>query len=143
MQPIARRRFLELTVVSAGAVFGPVACGSNGPEIGLDPAQVFPQSVASGDPRPTSVVLWTRVVDSDRATEDLSLSLEVAQDSAFTMLVPLDGAASRKLIAKAEFDHCVKTRLEGLAPGTQYYYRFRYTSAGRSGTSNTGRTKTA
>jgi alkaline phosphatase D len=144
MQPFPRRRFLELTLVSAGAVFGPVACGSvDSSARSLEQALTFPQSVASGDPRPTSVVLWTRVVDADSPDDDLSLILDVATDEAFSQRVTLDGAASSSLTAKAEFDHCVKTRVDGLSPGTTYYYRFRYAKNGASTNSRVGRTKTA
>jgi alkaline phosphatase D len=143
MQAIPRRRFLELTVISAGAVFGPVACSSDAPTRTLEQTRLFPQSVASGDPRPQSVVLWTRVVDADRASEDLDLRLEVALDQAFSMPVTLDGAASRTLTAEAAFDHCVKARVDGLMPGTVYYYRFSYESGGASVHSRTGTTKTA
>jgi phosphodiesterase/alkaline phosphatase D-like protein len=45
----------------------------------------FPQSVASGDPRPDSVVLWTRV-DSPTDEEPKALLLEVATD--VTMSLP-------------------------------------------------------
>jgi len=143
MQPFPRRRFLELTLVSAGAVLGAVACGSEASAGDLDPALVFPQSLASGDPRPTSVVLWTRVVDSARADADLELSLELATDAAFTQRVSLDGEASRKLRALAAFGHCVKTRVEGLTPGTEYFYRFSYSRDGLRATTRVGRTKTA
>jgi alkaline phosphatase D len=143
MQDIPRRRFLELTVISAGAIFGPVACSSEGQARALDQTRLFPQSVASGDPRPESVVLWTRVVDSERVSDDLELNLEVALDEGFSTRLMLDGAASRKLTALADFDHCVKTRVDGLTPGTLYYYRFSYENAGSTVRSRTGRTKTA
>ena len=50
-------------------------------------AQMFPQSVASGDPRPDSVVLWTRVVPADPGGMPRSLDLEVAADVAFQDVV--------------------------------------------------------
>src|SRR6188768_3288619 len=143
MRDLPRRRFLELTLISAGAALGSVACGADESARSVDPEQIFPQSLASGDPRPTSVVLWTRVVDSERVQADLELSLELATDEAFTQLVSLDGAASRRLLALAEFDHCVKTRVEGLTPGTEYFYRFSYVRAGARATTRVGRTKTA
>ena len=40
--------------------------------------------------------------------------------------------ASRSLRALAAFDHCVKTRVDGLQPSTQYFYRFSYVSRWRS-----------
>lgn len=143
MRPLPRRRFLELTLVSAGALLGPVACGSEASAGDLDAGRVFPQSLASGDPRPTSVVLWTRVVDSEHPDADLELSLELAADAAFTQRVSLDGAASRTLRALAAFDHCVKTRVDGLMPGTEYFYRFSYARDGARATTRVGRTKTA
>jgi alkaline phosphatase D len=143
MLAFPRRRFLELTLVSAGAAFGPVACGSDDSVGDADATRFFPQSLASGDPRPTSVVLWTRVVDDARADEDLDLSLELATDAGFTQRVSLDGAVSRKLRARAAFDHCVKTRVDGLSPGTEYFYRFSYAGDGARATTRIGRTKTA
>ena len=143
MPPFPRRRFLEITLVSAGTLLGPVACSSDTTAGDLNSSRVFPQSVASGDPRPTSVVLWTRVVDSARAAADLQLTLELSKDEAFAQLVSLDGASSRPLQALAELDHCVKTRVTGLEPGTTYYYRFSYEQGGARAVSRTGRTKTA
>ena len=143
MRRLPRRRFLELTLVSAGAALGTVACAADPSARQLDPDRVFPQSLASGDPRPTSVVLWTRVVDGARAGADLELSLELSRDEDFTELVSLDGAASRTLHALADFDHCVKTRVEGLTPGTEYFYRFSYSHAEARATTRVGRTKTA
>jgi alkaline phosphatase D len=143
MRALPRRRFLELTLVSAGAALGSVACGSQASADLHSGQTFFPQSLASGDPRPTSVVLWTRVVDSERPNADLALFLELATDEAFTQLVSLDGAASRSLQALAEFDHCVKTRVTGLDPGTEYFYRFSYDHGGARERTRIGRTKTA
>jgi alkaline phosphatase D len=143
MHALPRRRFLELTLVSAGAVLGPVACSSGDSARTLDADLLFPQSVASGDPRPSSVVLWTRLTDPALPSSDLFFTLELAEDEAFGQIVSLDGAASRRLVAPAAFDHCVKTRVQGLKPGTFYYYRFSYENAGVRGSSRVGRTKTA
>ena len=102
----------------------------------------FPQSVASGDPRPGSVVLWTRVADAERPGADLEVELEVALDQGFTQLVPVDGEERRALRAEAVFDHCVKARIQGL-PATTYYYRFVYVKDGARMVSRVGRTRTA
>ncbi len=145
MRTLPRRRFLELTLISAGAVLGPVttACSSDASPAPADTSPLFPQSLASGDPRPGSVVLWTRVVDAAQPNADLPLTLEVAEDEAFTQIVSLDDAPSRTLTALAAFDHCVKTRVQGLKPGTFYYYRFTYDNGGVTGRTRVGRTKTA
>lgn len=102
---------------------------------------IFPQSVASGDPTSDSVVLWTRVVDPDRLNEDLTVSLEVATDATFGNIVH----TRTNLRARATHDHCVKVRVSGLQPYTFYYYRFRYDreSPPASFSSRVGRTKTA
>ncbi|MFT7625838.1 MAG: alkaline phosphatase D, partial [Myxococcota bacterium] len=148
-----RREFLRGTLVTAGALaVGPVGCGSD--DETLDPARTltegsafFPQSVASGDPRESSVVLWTRLLDptaSDLNLDlDLALELEVSLDEAFAELIVLSDSA-RSLTAKSAADGCVKVHLADLQPGTHYYYRFVYASSdGSFYTSRTGRTKTA
>jgi alkaline phosphatase D len=161
-----RRTFLRATLVTAGSMV--VGCGDDesgtdagisdagddsGADIGMDTevdvargrpledgSAFFPQSVASGDPKPNSVILWTRVKD---ATNDIVLELEVALDDRFTQLVTLDGEASMEVVAQAAFDHCVKVRLTGLDSATHYYYRFIHTSDGTEYGSKTGRAKTA
>ncbi|WP_437934927.1 alkaline phosphatase D family protein [Sorangium sp. So ce341] len=152
-----RRDFLRATLVTAGAVVVPTACSEDEGVAGACDAHeddaYFPQSVASGDPRPDSVVLWTRLVDSQQ-TADVSLALVIALDEAFTQLVTLTptsssaatvGSTSTRLsvIARAEFDHCVKVKVSGLSPGTTYYYRFYYTTGDGCVSSRVGRTRTA
>ncbi|WP_437630895.1 alkaline phosphatase D family protein [Sorangium sp. So ce854] len=152
-----RRDFLRATLVTAGSVVVPTACseeeGLPGACDVLEDDSFFPQSVASGDPKPDSVVLWTRVVDGDRKT-DLAVALVVALDEAFTQLVELkptssnvaataSGSARVPVTARAEFDYCVKVKVSGLSPGTTYYYRFYYTTGQGCFSSRVGRTKTA
>lgn len=103
-------------------------------------AQFFPQSVASGDPRPSSVVVWTRVESTDPTTE---LRLQVARDESFTELVALNGVPELTLVASSDHDHCIKARLTDLSPGQTYYYRFLFERDGVVYGSQTGRTRTA
>ena len=98
-------------------------------------ASSFPQSVASGDPAPDSVVLWTRLAPIAGEQGDAPVSLEVATDPGFSASV----IQRRELLARAEHDHCVKVRVSGLDPRTTYYYRFLHNGE----VSPTGRTKTA
>ena len=107
-----------------------------------DGTAFFPQSLASGDPKPDSVILWTRVSDSD-TSGDLELKLQLALDETFTEVLELDGGSSMTLAAEAAFDHCVKVRLTGLDAATVFWYRFIYEKDGSSYVSRTGRTKTA
>lgn len=140
---LPRRQFLSLAVTSAGALLGASACGSSDGSSGGSTSPFFPQSVASGDPRSGSVVLWTRVVDPDRASEDLELELEISLDAAFGQVLALDGQSVRSVLAEARYDHAVRIRVDGLMPATHYYYRFSYESSGGRVTSRVGRTKTA
>ncbi|WP_437928867.1 alkaline phosphatase D family protein [Sorangium sp. So ce291] len=145
---LKRRDFLRATLVTAGALVVP-ACGDPeavNPVIPVntereltDGSELFPQSVASGDPRPDSVVLWARVQDGEG---DLDLEVEVATDAEFTQQVALD-AGQAKVKALARHDHCVKVKVRGLAAGTVYHYRFIYVKGDKGYVSRVGRTKTA
>jgi alkaline phosphatase D len=144
MVRLERRDFLRAIAVVAGP---PIltACGDGESTTSPAPdvARYFPQSVASGDPRPTSVVLWTRAVDPSRAGEDVVVTLVVATDPALEHVVSIAGAASLEILAAAEHDGCIKIRVEGLAPATSYYYRFTLDANGERVSSHTGRTRTA
>ncbi|MFT5433105.1 MAG: alkaline phosphatase D, partial [Myxococcota bacterium] len=102
----------------------------------------FPQSLASGDPKPASVVLWTRVWDTD-AGDSVDLRLQVALDVDFEQLVTLDGGSEMVLTAKKASDFCVKVILGSLTAATTYYYRFIHTRGEIEYTTRTGRTRTA
>lgn len=102
----------------------------------------FRQSVASGDPTPTTVILWTRVDDPDDAG-DLSIALQLAADEQFASRLTVAGSEELSVIAEAAFDRCVKVRLEGLQPDTVVFYRFVYRRPDGAYVSRTGRTRTA
>jgi len=141
MTRLARRDFLRAIVVVAGPPLA-AACGSKS-EAPEPSSNHFPQSVASGDPRPTSVVLWTRVFDELQADADLTLELVVALDEALEQPVTLGGAGAYPIIAQAGADGCVKVRVDGLTPATTYYYQFTYVNGTERSTSRVGRTRTA
>jgi len=127
---VNRRESLQV-IAGAGAVLSQVG-GADEARAQAAPADsaVFAHGVASGDPDPTSVVLWTRVT-TDAASE--TVRWEVAGEPEFQSIVA-DGEAT----AAAERDHTVKVVVDGLAPGTTYYYRF----ALGDQTSRVGRTRT-
>ncbi|RKH04587.1 metallophosphatase [Corallococcus carmarthensis] len=136
--PFKRRTFLQAVVaVAATTTFG---CSDDAetPDASAG-SPYFPQSLASGDPRPDSVVLWVRVEDSARAGDNLPLRLEVSTAADFKTLV-LD---KTDLTALAEHDHAVKVKVTGLSARTTYYYRFSYEKDGQRHTTRTGRTRTA
>lgn len=136
-----RREFLRLTgTFFAAATLSGVACGGDDaptPDAGTDAPTTgvidFPQGLASGDPRETSVVLWTRAVRTAGGSEPISLTVEVASDAAFTTIV-----VQQTVQALAAVDHTVRVVVTGLAADTIYYYRF---VAGLDSIS--GRTRTA
>jgi len=146
---LGRRAFLRATLVTAGAVslsgLAAPGCAKDDPDDGplLDGADYFPQSVASGDPRPDSVILWTRVEDAELADDDAELQLELSADAEFTSPLELEGTARTLVPAQAQFDRCAKAKVRGLTPATTYYYRFIHTRADGRYVSPVGRTKTA
>ncbi|SHN75171.1 alkaline phosphatase D family protein [Cryptosporangium aurantiacum] len=144
--PLPRRRFLAL-VGSAGAGFlGPALVGADGVRAGVPsraatvvPAGVFTLGVASGDPLPDGVVLWTRL--APRPTEGggmperpVPVRWEVAADERFRTIVKAGTAT-----AHASAAHSVHVDVRGLRPAADYFYRFRVGSQA----SPVGRTRTA
>ena len=96
------------------------------------PEGLFSHGVASGDPLLDAVILWTRLSpDEDGVVEAF---FEVALDPEFGMRVAADYIDS-----VPDRDQTIKLDVEGLSPGTTYYYRF--FSLGRE--SAIGRTRTA
>ncbi len=91
------------------------------------PRETFPQSVASGGPTPTGVVLWTRIAPA-AVVEGEPLAVEVATDDDFEEHV-VQGLVPAERIGP-EYDYTVRVDLdEGLAPDTAYAYRFVYRDA--------------
>jgi len=133
--PITRRNLLGLlstgtfflTVSPAGVMASPL------------PARLsslgFPQGVASGDPRPDAVMLWTRAVPRSGAEEPVRLLLQLSKDSGFSTLL-----LEEEIQSSAERDFTVRAYVDGLAPDTQYYYRF---LGADTSASRVGRTRTA
>jgi alkaline phosphatase D len=93
----------------------------------------FDQGVASGDPRDTSVVFWTRCVRADGAAENIDVYLEVATSAAFTTVL-----AHAWLTTSADWDNTLRAKITNLPANTPLYYRF---VAGHD-TSPVGTTKT-
>lgn len=96
---------------------------------------VFPYSVASGDPRPSSVVLWTYLA-SPLDISPLMVTLEVATDDVFA-----DVVHTRQIEVDEMYGGVVKVLVDGLEPYMTYYYRFTHgqwmTRVGRTRTAPT------
>ncbi|MCC2684450.1 MAG: Alkaline phosphatase [Paenibacillaceae bacterium] len=103
-------------------------------------AYPFKLGVASGDPLPDGIVLWTRLVPNIRVAnggmpiQPATVKWEMAKDDKFQKIVK-----SGTETAIPELAHSVHVEVDGLEPATTYYYRF---TAG-SDVSPVGRTKTA
>ncbi|MFE1379784.1 alkaline phosphatase D family protein [Streptomyces sp. NPDC058740] len=134
----SRRTVVKAAAVTAVATPALVAAAS--PALAEATAPAFLHGVASGDPLPDGVLLWTRVTPSPDAVPgsgkgpDLDVSWELAEDRAFTRPV-----AAGTALATAAGDHTVKADVRGLRPATSYWFRF--TAGGVA--SPTGRTRTA
>lgn len=123
-----------------GALAGSVGLGAGSAEAGTRPRQPFAHGVASGDPLPRSVVIWTRVTPTTAATPGsgrgpaVTVTWAVAEDPGFRRVV-----ARGRTRTSAARDHTVHVDVKRLRPGTEYWYRF---GLGRR-TSRVGRTRTA
>ncbi len=102
----------------------------------------FTLGVASGDPVPDGVVLWTRLAVNPIADNGLGgmssstypVRWQVATDDKFRNVVQLGTVA-----ASAANAHSVHVEVSGLLPGRVYFYRFKLGSY----TSRIGRTRTS
>jgi alkaline phosphatase D len=141
--PATVRRRTVLATGSAGAA-GAVGATALNPSASAHAAprkaSRFRHGVASGDPLPRAVVLWTRVTPTAASLPGsgrgprVTVRWEVATDRRF-----------RDVVRRGRFstgpsrDHTVKVDVDGLQPETWYFYRFRLDGQ----TSRVGRTRTA
>ncbi|WP_399065151.1 alkaline phosphatase D family protein [Streptomyces winkii] len=135
--PLSPRRRTVAVATAASAVLLPLSNGLLGAQSDEGPA--FLHGVASGDPLPEGVLLWTRVTPSREAVPGsgkgapVHVTWEVAEDEEFATVV---ARGTEK--AHASADHTVKADVRGLRPDTSYWFRF---SAGPV-RSRAGRTRT-
>ncbi|MGH8930875.1 MAG: alkaline phosphatase D family protein [Egibacteraceae bacterium] len=102
-------------------------------------AGLFTLGVASGDPLPDGVVLWTRLAPDPlhgggMPQRTVPVEWELAVDEGF-------GRVLRRGVEQAqpEFGHSVHVEVDGLEPAAWYWYRFR----AQGEESRVGRTRTA
>lgn len=133
--PLTRRHVL------AGGLAGSLATGTT---VALDSASAtanpllsvagrvradpFTLGLASGDPTPTGVVLWTRLAVEPLAADgrggmpsrDVPVQWQIADNP--RMHRPVDRGT---VVARAAGAHSVHVEVEGLRPGREYWYRFK------------------
>jgi alkaline phosphatase D len=86
-------------------------------------ANPFALGVASGDPVPDGVLLWTRLAPDPlngggMSSEAVSVRWEVATDDAMRNVVKRGFT-----VARPDLGHSVHTEVSGLRPGAWYWYR--------------------
>src|SRR5690606_21994416 len=119
-----RREFIQKTstVLSGMGLVGPYPFFnfSNGSTDNL-----FSLGVASGDPLPDSVVLWTRLAPrplegGGMPDEPVEVQWELATDDSFAFILK-----HGTVHAVPEMGHSVHVEVFGLEPSRHYYYRFK------------------
>ena len=102
-------------------------------------AYPFSLGVASGDPLPDGIVLWTRLAPKPFDGGGMPMNIvevnwEIARDERFQSVIQKGTA-----LARPELGHSVHVEVAGLEPARDYFYRFH---AGDE-VSRIGRTRTA
>lgn len=126
----------------AGTTFGGAWAWAARPAVAGTVRDPFTLGVASGDPAPDGVVLWTRLAPDPLAEDGqggmpdrvVPVQWQVAEDERFGRVV-----AEGTELARPELGHSVHAEVAGLRAGAEYFYRFR-TGAQLS---PVGRTRTA
>src|SRR5215208_7078402 len=112
------------------------AAAGAAPPFGVDP---FSLGIASGDPTPDGIVLWTRLAPvplegGGMPPEVFGVRYELAADEDFRRIV-----RRGSIQALPEEAHTVHAEIAGLESATTYWYRFKFGTA----VSPAGRTRTA
>ncbi len=136
---IERREFLRyMAMVSAIPTIALRAEGQVTSQLRLG-GNPFTLGVASGDPQPDGVVIWTRLAPKPldgggMPNEPVDVRWEVATDEAFG-----DVVQSGVALAMPQLGHSVHVEVAGLKPHRWYFYRFHVGNE----SSPVGRTRTA
>ncbi len=111
---VSRRAVLAGAAAAAGVTVLDVRAAHAEP-VRRDP---FTLGVASGDPLPDGVVLWTRL--SPVGGRPVPVQWQVAADPRFRRIV-----RRGVTVAHPKLGHSVHVDVRGLAPAREYWYRFR------------------
>jgi len=140
-QTYDRRSVLRATgAATAGVVLATTATTVATTSTASAAAPVFAHGVASGDPLPDGILLWTRVTPTPDATPGsgvgptVNVVWEIATTPDFARV-----RARGRVSTGPDRDHTVKVDVTGLLPATTYYYRFSLDGA----VSSVGATRTA
>jgi alkaline phosphatase D len=136
---LLQRLSRQAAALALAQLFGPARAqaAARWPAGGDDP---FTLGVASGMPRPDSVVIWTRLAPRPHQPGGglpplpLAVRWELAEDEGFSL-----GLRRGEFVARPERAHSVHVQVDRLDSGRRYFYRF---IAGDAA-SPVGRTRTA
>ena len=130
----ARRQFFKKAGATASMLSFSASAASyeafNAP-FKLDNNYFFQHGLASGDPLPNAVIVWTRI---SNVSTDTLVTLHVALDKTMKNSVIVENT-----ITTESRDYTVKIDIEGLTPNTPYFYQFEVNGY----RSRVGKTKTA
>ncbi len=131
------RRSVSLATLLAASTLSASAFGAT--RLARVSGNPFYLGVASGDPRPDSVVIWTRLAretlgNTLSRNEPVTVDYEISDTAKFSVISRKGSAA-----ALPELGYSVHVDLQGLNPGKEYFYRWMIGGE----VSSVGRTKTA
>src|SRR4051812_14149449 len=113
---LSRREFARLAAAYGAALAWAGEASALAPRW-RERRDLYPEGVASGDPEPESVILWTRRPFDHGGRETLTVA--VAEDEAFRKIV-----ARAPAPVSAAADWTCRVLVGGLRPGRTYWYRF-------------------
>ncbi|CAN5388741.1 hypothetical protein BH09PSE4_BH09PSE4_22700 [soil metagenome] len=116
-----------MTMLSRRIVLGGALAGgmfAAGARAGIWKNYPFSLGVASGEPAPDGMILWTRLApmplqaDGGMPPHRVPVRWEISEDAHFSKV------RSGTAVAEPEWAHSVHVELSGLKPGRPYWYRF-------------------
>lgn len=120
---VPRRTVLKAATAATAATGASLAAATTGARASA--STTFRHGVASGDPLPDGILLWTRVTPTAEATPgsglgpEVAVRWQVAADAGFATIV-----ASGAVTTGPARDHTIKVDVRSLQPATTYWYRF-------------------
>lgn len=115
---ISRRKFIELASACGAALAFRAGFVHASTVEWTERRDLYPEGVASGDPHPDSVILWTRRPPAGCDTVG-KLTVEIADEPTFKRVV-----ARATAPVSAKTDWTCRVLAAGLRPRTVYWYRF-------------------
>lgn len=113
-----RREFLQASFLIGFALATRKGWANKRPTPAIERRDLFPQGVASGDPKANSVILWTRRPPIKDSTAE-KLIVEISTSPKFKKIV-----AGGTVNISADSDWTCRFLVQDLKPNHEYWYRF-------------------